>query len=142
MSQTLTARTVELIKPGPKRQEVPDRLLPGLYLIVQPSGARSWAVRYRHHGQARKHTLGPYPALDLKTARDLGMKALRAVAAGADPAREKVQARRAAPPDTVAAVAEQFLEMYCQRVNRPRTVQATRQILDRHVLPYWGRRRI
>ena len=47
MSLALTVRTVETIKPGPNRKEIPDRLLTGLYLVVQPSGARSWAVRYR-----------------------------------------------------------------------------------------------
>ena len=41
--------------------------LPGMYLVVQPSGAKSWAVRYRHGGRPRKLTLGPCPALDLKT---------------------------------------------------------------------------
>jgi len=68
----LTSRAVETIKPTALRQEIPDSLLPGLYLIVQPSGARSWAVRYRHNGRPRKHTLGSYPAIDLKSARALG----------------------------------------------------------------------
>ena len=65
----LTAKAVENIKPTATRQEIPDSLLPGLYLIVQPSGARSWAVRYRHNGRPRKYTLGSYPAIDLATAR-------------------------------------------------------------------------
>jgi integrase len=85
----LTAKAVEAIKPATARTEIPDSLLPGLYLVVQPSGARSWAVRYRHHGTPRKFTLGGYPALDLKAARELGAKALRAAAEGRDPAQEK-----------------------------------------------------
>ena len=43
------------------RNEVPDGGLPGFYLIVQPSGKKSWAVRYRYQRQARKFTIGPYP---------------------------------------------------------------------------------
>ena len=43
------------------RQEIPDGLLVGLYLVVQPSGAKSFAVRYRHAGQPRKLTLGAFP---------------------------------------------------------------------------------
>ena len=82
----LTSKAVENIKPIATRQEIPDALLPGLYLIVQPSGARSWAVRYRHNGKPRKHTLGPFPTIDLKTARALGTKVLRAAAEGRDPA--------------------------------------------------------
>ena len=40
MSRTLTANTIKTIKPSPARKEIPDSYLPGLYLVVQPSGAR------------------------------------------------------------------------------------------------------
>jgi integrase len=136
MAQTLTARTIETIKPGPDRREIPDRHMPGLYLILQPSGGKSWAVRYRHAGTPRKHTLGSYPAIDLKSARTLAGKALRAVAEGRDPGREKAQ-ERTARPDTVEAVAKLFVERHCLRANRPRTAAETQRLLDLHVLPRW-----
>ena len=136
MVQTLTARTIETIKPGSARREIADRHMPGLYLVLQPSGAKSWAVRYRHAGTPRKHTLGSYPAIDLKSARRLASKALRAVAEGRDPGREKVQ-ERTAKPDTVEAVAGQFVERHCKRSNRPRTARETQRLLDLHVLPRW-----
>src|SRR5262249_37588423 len=139
MPRILTVRTVETIKPGPARQEIPDRYLPGLYLIVQPSGARSWAVRYRSGGRSRKHTLGPYPALDLKAARALAGKALRAVAEGRDPGREKAQAR-VSQPDTVEAIAQLFVERHCLRNTRLRTAFETQRLLKRHVLPRWRSR--
>ena len=91
----LTVRSVETMRPAAERREIPDGIMPGLYLIVQPSGAKSWAVRYRHQGQPRKHTIGSFPTVDLKTARLLGGKALRAAAEGRDPGREKMQARAA-----------------------------------------------
>jgi len=139
MPRILTVRTVETIKPGPARQEISDRYLPGLYLIVQPSGARSWAVRYRSGGRSRKHTLGPYPALDLKAARALAGKALRAVAEGRDPGREKAQAR-VSQPDTVEAIAQLFVERHCLRNTRLRTAFETQRLLKRHVLPRWRSR--
>src|SRR6516164_2388878 len=111
----LTSKAVENIKPTAARQEIPDALLPGLYLIVQPSGARSWAVRYRHDGRPRKHTLGPYPAIDLATARALGGKALRTVAEDRDPAGERQEQRA----NSVAEVAAQFLAKHGQRHYRP-----------------------
>jgi hypothetical protein len=52
-----------------------------LYLVVQPSGSKSWAVRYRYGGRMRKHTIGAY----LKAARDGAGKVLRAVSEGRDP---------------------------------------------------------
>lgn len=139
MARALTTRAVETTKPGQERREIPDRHMPGLYLVVQPSGAKSWAVRYRHAGTPRKHTLGAYPAIDLKAARDLASKALRAVAEGRDPGREKIQ-ERAAKPDTVETVARQFIERHCKRSNRPRTARETQRLLDLHVLPHWRTR--
>ena len=44
--------------------------MPGLYLVVYPSGKKGWAVRYRHNGKPRKLTLDPYPVLELGAARE------------------------------------------------------------------------
>src|SRR4051794_3146236 len=53
MATVLTAQGVLRVKPDPaKRIEIPDAVVPGLYSIVQPSGVKSWAVRYRHRGIA------------------------------------------------------------------------------------------
>jgi len=89
----LTELAVKNTAPGPTRREIPDRLLPGLYLIVQPSGKKSWAVRYARGGRSRKLTLGQYPVLGLAEARKQARAALIAVQAGADPAIEKKAAR-------------------------------------------------
>jgi integrase len=134
----LTIRSVEAMKPKPTRQEIPDSFLPGLYLIQQPkpSGARSWAVRYRHQGVPRKLTLGSYPAIDLKAARHLAGKALRAVAEGRDPGREKILAR-AAKADSIDRIVEEFLERYVRRSTRPRTAHEYERLLRQHVLPRW-----
>ncbi len=55
MPVTLTDRVVQQAKAGSSRLEIADAVLPGLYLIVQPTGVKSWAVRYRvrrSHAQA------------------------------------------------------------------------------------------
>ncbi len=116
----LTTRSVEALRPAAVRREIPDSHMPGLYLVVQPSGAKGWAVRYRHQGVSRKHTIGSYPQLDLKTARTLGGKALRATAEGRDPGREKRQ-NRATKADSVDHVVAAFLDHHVRRSNRPRT---------------------
>ena len=62
----LTVKNVETAGPllgrdGQKRRnEITDALVPGLRLVVQPSGAKSWAVRYHRAGKVTKMTLGPY----------------------------------------------------------------------------------
>ena len=68
MATALTVKSLENFKPGPTRREVPDGLLPGLYFIIQPSGKRSWAARYRFSGKPCKLTIGAYPAIGLKAA--------------------------------------------------------------------------
>ena len=97
MAKALTAQSVERLRPDPSRRlEIADALLPGLYFVVQPSGARSWAVRYRYGGKPRKLTLGTYPVLELGTARDRAREAFRALASVAIPPLKSK--RRSGPP--------------------------------------------
>jgi integrase len=59
MSKPLTAAAVEKTRPGKDRREIPDGGCRGLYLIVQPSGAKSWALRFRRpSGKPAKLVLG------------------------------------------------------------------------------------
>ncbi|MBW5439255.1 tyrosine-type recombinase/integrase [Bradyrhizobium canariense] len=59
-AKTLTATAVSNIKPATERLEISDAGCPGLRLIVQPSGHKSWAMRfYRPNGKPTKLTLGP-----------------------------------------------------------------------------------
>ena len=117
MAKALTAAAIEKIKPSEARREIPDGLLTGLYFIVQPSGAKSWAVRYRLHGRLRKLTLGKYPVLDLAAARSNAKEALQAVQNGDDPALEK-QAKLKAPESTFDRVLRDFLKRYAKPKNR------------------------
>ena len=67
----------------------PNLILPGFYLVLQASGHKAYAVRYRHAGRTRKLTLGTTAVLPLALARDRAREALQTVAAGRDPAIEK-----------------------------------------------------
>jgi integrase len=140
MARNLTVRSVEAAKAGDARREIPDGLLPGLYLVTQPapSNAKSWCVRYRHAGLPRKLTLGSWPAIDLATARDLGRKALIEVKRGKDPRDEKLAARavaKTAKRDDVGTVVSEFIERYA-KVNT-RSWRATERLFKTHVLPHW-----
>jgi integrase len=134
---SLTVKSVDAMRPGKSRREEPDSNLPGLYFIVQPSGAKSWAVRYRHAGRTIKLTLGSYPKIDLKTARELGRTALRAVAEGRNPAAEK---KPALAGGDVEAVIGQFIERYCARRHRPKTRKETERYLRKFVEKFGDRK--
>src|SRR5262249_6156248 len=101
--------------------EYSDTLQQGLYLIIQPSGLKSWAVRYRHAGLPRKVTIGSLLLpVDLKEVRTQAKEVLQAVQEGRDPASEKKIERRqtAAADNTFEAVARDFIERHQQPKNR------------------------
>ena len=55
----LTAVSVEKHRARKTRREIPDAACPGLYLVVQTSGAKSFAMRFRNqYGRHVKLTLG------------------------------------------------------------------------------------
>jgi hypothetical protein len=87
MAKALTAMAVERAKVGKNRREIPDGGLQGLYLVVQPSGAKSWAVRYRVGSRTRKLTLQTSPMLSLAEARNTLARRFGPLRRGAIPAR-------------------------------------------------------
>jgi integrase len=102
-ARMLTAAAVARLKPGTQRIEIKDAGAPGLYLVIQASGARSWAVRFRRPGD-RKHsklTLGPVDLSGHETAGEpvigmpLSLSAARRLAAD-------VQRQRALGRDVIA----------------------------------------
>jgi len=139
-AKKLTLMTLKGVKPGPNRQEIADGLVTGLYLVVQPTGAQSWALRYRLKGTSRKFTIGPAiierkapletppaigEAMTLPEARAAAREALQLVAEGLDPS----EARKRAERDAVAAkvqdekfraenLAVDFITIYAMPKNR------------------------
>ena len=97
MAKDLTSLAIAnlLKKPPVSRREVPDGKARGLFLVLQPTGKASWAVRYRVDGRPCKLTLGPFPGLDLRAAREAAGGALAEIAQGGDPARARRQAKAA-----------------------------------------------
>jgi integrase len=56
-SKVLTAQAVAKVRPTDYVREVPDAGAPGLYLIIYPSGKKSWAYRFRRPGDRRSAKL-------------------------------------------------------------------------------------
>jgi integrase len=125
------------------RREIPDGKVTGLYMVVQPSGAKSWALRYRARGKPKKLTIGPYPLVAIAEARRRATAALGDVAGGKDPAGEKTSARAAARlerDDMVDAVVNDFVKLYAAR--NTRDWRETERILKKDVVSRWRGRRL
>ena len=156
MARKLTALAVENAKPRRRdgrlfRNEIADAGS-NLYLIVQPSGARSWAVRFRFDGKPAKLTLGEPPAMTLVAARVAAAAALEDVAKGIDPRIAKQQAKAvkrqqqqtereqkaAEAGETFAWAVSEFVEKHARRKTREITWKAYESILRRLAIPAWG----
>ncbi len=129
-----------------KRREVPDGKIGGLYLVAQPSGAKSWALRYRIDGVPKKLTIGPYPALDLATARKRAQEALGDVAGGKDPAAIKRATKTAAKAERETQVdrVDRVVGLFIERHAKPKTRdwRETERMLTKEVVGRWSGRRL
>jgi len=146
MARAFTAKAVEAVRPHPeKRIEQADQALPGLYLVVQPSGKKSWALRYRYAGKPKKLTLGRWPLIGVADARKAATEALDTLDHGDDPGAKKKAAKatalaaQLAERDTVA----KLVDLYAARhLSTLKSGDHARQFLDRFVVPIWGDRDI
>ena len=142
----LTDVSIRKLSLPKSRREVADGKVSGLYLVLQPTGARSWALRYRANGQPRKLTLGSCPPITIAAARRRATEALDRVAAGEDPAaakqasRAKARAERAIGVDLVERVVELFIERHLRP--RTRSWRRAERLLVNEVVARWKGRRL
>ncbi len=102
----LTKRAVDAAHANGKRQSFWDSELRGFGLVVQPSGAKSYVVRYyTPSGRDRRLTLGRHGELTPDQARKRAADVLAEVRAGRDPLAEREASRRAV---TVAELADVY----------------------------------
>jgi integrase len=141
----LTDLFVERVAPPAKgRLEYFDTTFPALALRVTDNGHKSWSLFYRTAGRLRRYTIGNYPAFDPAAARKAASAALHRVEAGGDPAEEKRQRRLAPKPtaDDFASVAREYLERQVKKNTAASTYKETARILEKDVIPEWGKRPI
>jgi integrase len=137
-AKTLTAAAVAKFKPAAKRREIPDAGAPGLHLVIQPSGGKSWALRYRRpNRQPAKFVLGSVydkeehepetkPVvgghLTLAGARRLVAEQRHLIAQGRDPGAEHMADRKRqrmaaveGAANTFGAAARDFVEKHARQ---------------------------
>lgn len=69
----------------------------GLYLVVRPSGSRSWILRMQYKGVRRDFGLGPAHDVSLSDARCLAIELRKMVRSGKDPVKERGLRRASVP---------------------------------------------
>lgn len=93
--QHLTDKSVATLPVRGRQTEYHDTVLRGLVLRVTSTGARSYGVRYRFAGQARRLHIGDIGRLSLAEARQQAREHLADVVKGADPVATRQAARLA-----------------------------------------------
>lgn len=114
----------------------------GLYLEVPPQGTKRWRLRYRFGGKEKMLSLGTYPEVSLKTARDKRNELRALIQEGTDPslARQEEQAI-AAGHTTFEYIAREWHEQF--KVNWTdghATTNLSR--LENNVFPWIGKKAI
>jgi len=109
----LTNTAIRNAKPSNKPIRLFDER--GLYLEVSPTGGKWWRLKFRFDGKEKRLSLGVYPDVPLKDARDRRDIARKLLADGIDPS-ENRKAQKLARADSAAnsfeVVAREWFSKY------------------------------
>jgi integrase len=132
----LTPSAVQNAKPQGKPYKLADER--GMYLLVKPDGARWWRFDYRRPDSAKRNTLslGVFPDVTLKRAREKRDEARKLLADGIDPG-DKRKAETAAGAETFEAVAREWFAKFSTKWAAGHADKVIRR-LERDVFPWIG----
>lgn len=134
----LSDTSIRNAKPGKKTIKRFDGQ--GMYLEVSPAGGKWFRLKYRIDGKEKRISLGIYPEVSLKDARDRRDAARRLLANGVDPS-ENRKARKSARADGMAnsfeVVAREWFAKHSPTwaPNHSRTILSR---MDRDIFPWIG----
>ena len=130
----LTDTTLRNAKPGEKQIKLFDGH--GLFLLIAPSGTKAWRLKYSFHGKEKLISLGLYPTVSLKEARERAATARKDIENGIDPS-EKRKLEKTACQNTFEAVA---LEWYEQNKHKwsENTAKGISHRMKRNLFPQIG----
>ena len=130
----LSDTKVRAAKPTEKPYKLYDER--GLFLFVTPTGGRLWRLKYQMRGREKLISLGAYPNVGLKRAREKRDEARKLIADGIDPSAVR-QERRSALLETFEGVAQEWLELQTKSL-APETISILGTRLKSALYAYLG----
>ena len=134
----LSDTKIRSLKPREKAYKVSDDR--GLYLLVNPNGSRWWRFKYYFGGKERGISLGVYPDVPLKYAREQREQARQLVARGIDPSVQR-RTNKIALENSFKLIAEEWLALQSKKLAEITMIKA-RWILNSFAYPRLGSRPI
>lgn len=134
----LTVTAIKNVKPSKKAKRLFDG--GGLYLEVSPNGGKWWRLKYRFAGKEKRISLGVFPAISLKEARDRKDEARRLLANDIDPSehRKAHKARiKLSSKNCFESVAREWFSKHQQNWAKSHSTKII-QRLERDIFPWIG----
>ncbi len=116
----------------------------GLFLYVTSAGKKSWRLAYRFAGRQKLISLGPYPSVSLREAREKREDAKKLLREHIDPSQARRQAREAAAEAARNSFEDVAREWYVKYSTKwvPSYRKTVIRILEENLFPYVGKRPI
>ena len=138
----LTDTAIRTAKPTDKPYKLSDEK--GLFLLIQPNGAKYWRLKYRYGGKEKMLSFGVYPDIGLKDARTKRDEARNLLTKDVDPGEHK-KATKAAKVERSANSFEVICREWLEA--RKQTVEASQHAktlarMENDVFPWLGSKAI
>jgi integrase len=114
----------------------------GLYLEVAPNGGKWWRLKYRFDGKEKRLSLGVYPDVSLKEARNRREKLRQQIADGIDPAEvRKAEKEIAADKNCFETVAREWHQKFSANWTEDHSARTLTRI-ENDAFPWIGNKNI
>ena len=134
----LTATAIRKAKPREKPRKLYDSR--GLYLEIAPRGTKAWRFKYRFAGKEKRISMGIYPEVSLKLARQRRDEARKLLARDIDPSayrKARKRSRQQGANNSFEAVATEWLTKHSPNWSTGWVRRLERE-LEREAFPYIG----
>jgi len=138
----LTDVAIQRAKPRAKPYKIFDG--EGLFLVVRPNGAKWWRLKYRFGGKEKLLSLGIYPHITLKGARERRDQERKRIAHNIDPSANRKADKDAwhtSQANTFEVVAREWIASRASVWTSSNTKKTTRR-LEMDAFPWFGKRPI
>jgi len=113
----------------------------GLHVLIKPSGYKCWKYDYRIGSTRGTYTIGNYPDITLKAAREAYRKARELVATGIHP--KKIKEQRLIDNDLNDKRFSHYAKIWLDKQNLAEsTYSDLKQRIDKNLTPYLDKKRI